>query len=77
MHRGKNPTLFDHLVGASEQHQLDVQAEGLRGLQIDDRNELRRLLDRDIAAMGVARLAEVAFKTPPSKQKSQRLARKY
>lgn len=38
--------LFDHFVGASEEHGWNVEPECLRGLEINDQFELRRLLDR-------------------------------
>ena len=41
-----NCTLFDHLIGAREQHRRDCEAERLGGDQIDDQIELGRLLDR-------------------------------
>ena len=49
MRRGKTASLFDHLVGAGEQHGRHLDAERLRGRQVDDEIELGRLLDRDVA----------------------------
>src|ERR1700730_2696722 len=39
---------FDHLVGAGEDRGRDREAELLRGLEIDDQLEPRRLFDRQI-----------------------------
>ena len=39
---------MDHLIRPREHRRWDRQAEGLRGLQIDDELELRRLLDGQI-----------------------------
>ena len=43
--------LFDHLVGARRQAGWHLQAEGLRGLEIDDQLELGRLLNRQITRL--------------------------
>src|SRR5262245_55758266 len=43
--------LFDHLVGAGEQHRGNFKTESLRGCQIDNEIELGRLLDRDVARL--------------------------
>ena len=40
---------FDHLVGVGEQRRRNVEAERLRGGEINDEIEFGRLLDRDIA----------------------------
>src|SRR5215204_2262588 len=40
---------FDHLVGAGEESRRDLEAEGLRGPEIDDQVEPSRLLDRKIS----------------------------
>src|SRR5262249_30536855 len=40
--------LFDHLVGADAQREWDGKAERLRSLKIDEKLDLRRLLDRQI-----------------------------
>ena len=47
---------FDHLVGGGEQHLGDLDAERLGSLQVDDRDELRRLLDRDVAGFAPFRI---------------------
>src|SRR5262245_42062395 len=43
--------LFDHLVGAGEQHRRHLNAERLGGRQIDDEIEFGWLLDRDISGL--------------------------
>jgi len=43
-----SPASFDHLVGNSEQRRRDRDTEPVCGLEVDDRLELGRLLDRDI-----------------------------
>src|SRR5260370_18065157 len=40
--------LFDHLVGADEQSCWNVDADGLRGFEVDCKLESCRLLDRQI-----------------------------
>src|SRR5215469_10459607 len=45
-------SLFDHLVGNSEQRRRDRETEPVCGLEVDDRLELGRLLDRDIGGFG-------------------------
>jgi hypothetical protein len=40
---------FDHLVSADKEQWRDSQAKRTRGLQIDDKVELGRKLDRQIA----------------------------
>jgi hypothetical protein len=39
-------SLFDYLVGAEQDRSWNVDADGLRSLQVDDELELGRLLDR-------------------------------
>ena len=39
---------FDHLVGAGEQRRWHLEPERIRGLEVDDKLELGRLLDRQI-----------------------------
>jgi len=41
--------LFDHLVGAAEQRRRHIEAERLRGLEIDHQLVFRRRLHRQIA----------------------------
>src|SRR5262249_34988240 len=43
--------LFDHLVGSGEQRRRHLEAERLRGYQIDDEVELCRLLDGEFAGL--------------------------
>jgi hypothetical protein len=35
-------SLFDHLVGASEERRREFETKGLRGFQIDEKLEVRR-----------------------------------
>src|SRR3981189_3362597 len=42
--------LFDHLVGTSKKRCRNVQPERVCGLEVDDKLELSRLLDRKIAS---------------------------
>src|SRR6266851_10531837 len=42
------PYSLDDLIGPQEERLRDRQAERLRGLEVDDQLELRRLLDRNI-----------------------------
>src|SRR5712692_1984197 len=44
--------LLDHLVRPPQQRLRDREAEGLGGLQVDHKFELRGLLDREIAGLG-------------------------
>ena len=44
--------LLDHLIRPRQQRRRDGEAEGLRGLQVDDEVEFRRLLNRKIARLG-------------------------
>src|SRR5215510_10467453 len=49
--RGPSTPSLDHLVGAGEQRRWNFEAQRLRGCQIDDEIELRRLLDRKVARL--------------------------
>ena len=42
---------FDHLVGAGQQRRRHLDAERLRGGQIDNQLELGRLLDRKVGGL--------------------------
>src|SRR5947209_2337115 len=57
--------LFDHLVGAAEQHARHGQAERLRRGQIDDKVELGGLFNRKFTRLGPAQyLVDVLGCTP-------------
>ena len=43
------PTLFDHLVGAAEQHWRNIEAKRLGGLEVDHQLELDWALDGKLA----------------------------
>ncbi len=47
--RGTHAASFDHLVGAGEQHLGNLDAERLRGLEVDGELDRGRLLDRQVA----------------------------
>ena len=51
MHRNEIVDLFDHLVSPVEQRCWDLKAEAPRGLEIDDKLELRRLLNRQVGRL--------------------------
>src|ERR1035441_5125029 len=44
-------SLFDHLVGAADYRQWDIQPERLGGLQIDDQFDFGNLLDRQVGGL--------------------------
>src|SRR6185503_14869337 len=44
--------LLDHLIGPLSERLGDYEAEGLRGLEVDDELELRGLLDRNVSGPG-------------------------
>src|SRR5258707_13454206 len=46
--------LFDHLVGAPQKHGRHVEADRLGGLQVDDKLELGRKLNRQIVRLRAA-----------------------
>src|SRR5262245_65684014 len=43
--------LLDNLVGVGEQRRWHVEAERLRGLEVDDEFEFHRLLDRQVGRL--------------------------
>src|SRR5258707_1246633 len=43
---------LDHLIGAGLQRERYIQAESLRGLEVDDKLELGGLLDRQLGRLG-------------------------
>ena len=45
-------SLFDHLVGERQQGRGHDDAERFRGLEVDDKRKLARLLDGEIAGLG-------------------------
>ena len=55
MHRSKSTSLFDHLVGAGEQHRWHFEAERFRGLEIDTQLEFVRSVKRDISRIGTSK----------------------
>src|SRR5882724_11166958 len=44
--------LFDHLIGAAEQHRWHFEAERFRSLEIDTQLEFGRLVKRNISRIG-------------------------
>src|SRR5262245_55729579 len=51
-HRGMlDAPLFDHLIRPRQQRRWDGEAERLRGLEVDDKLELGRLLDGKIGGL--------------------------
>jgi len=52
---GDGPSL-DHVVGAQQERSREGQAEGLRGLEVDDQLELGGLLDRQIGGLAPFRI---------------------
>jgi hypothetical protein len=54
MHRSKEHTLFDHLVGEREQFRRNFEAECLCCGEINDEIEFGRLLDWDVARLRAA-----------------------
>jgi hypothetical protein len=42
---------LDHLVGAADKWQRNREAKRLRGLEIDDHLDFRRLLDRQVGRL--------------------------
>ena len=46
----QKPELLDHLIGAGDKVWRDFEADGLRGIQINDELEFARLYDRQVPA---------------------------
>src|SRR5262249_7164523 len=46
-----SPPSFDHLGGAGDERRRNFQAEYIRGLEVDDKLEFGRLLDRQVAGL--------------------------
>ena len=44
-------SLFDHLVGAAEQRERERDAERFRGLEVDDKLDLYRLIDGQLGRL--------------------------
>jgi hypothetical protein len=54
MRRSKTRCLFDHLIGAQQEVLGQLEAEHLRGGEIEDQVKLGRLLDRQVAGLCAA-----------------------
>ena len=52
MHCGKKHSRFGHLVSKRQQFIRHSEAERFGGLEVDDKLELDRLLDRKLAGLG-------------------------
>jgi hypothetical protein len=68
--RSTHGNSFDYLVGAGEQGRRHLEAERLRGGQIDNQLELGRLLDRKVGRAGDA-CVETPSSSPPMSQMGQ------
>jgi hypothetical protein len=55
--------LFDHLVGAGEHRGRGVEAERLRGFEIDDQLVLGGLLNRQVGGLGALAAGKVFAST--------------
>ena len=65
MHRNKTQRLFDHLVGAGEQHRRNGQAERSSGDKVHNQIKLSRLLDRQVGGLRSAQnLIDVVSSAP-------------
>ena len=59
MHRSKNRSLLDHLVGGGEQLIGNGEAERLRGLEIEHQLEFSRTLNRQIRGFSPLRIRSI------------------
>jgi hypothetical protein len=51
-HQRKSRTLFDHLVGAGQEHCRHFEAKGICGFEVDNKLEFSGLLYRNVGGFG-------------------------